>query len=95
MTDIGSLALVIFDVVAIAGIVTVISWLGHGDGDSLAVLFSIPVNPPWPHGVQEEELKPWPVERLGQYTDTFEGNRVIERCREAASPSPRPSAAAD
>jgi hypothetical protein len=38
--------------------------LAGSEGPSLTDLLAIPVDPPWPRGVQEEEPLPWRVERL-------------------------------
>jgi hypothetical protein len=38
--------------------------LARAEGWTLADLFAVPVDPPWPHGVQEEEPTRWRVENL-------------------------------
>jgi hypothetical protein len=38
--------------------------LAGAEGPTLADLFAIPVDPPWPRGVQEEEPRRWQLERL-------------------------------
>ena len=51
------------------------------DGPSLSRLFAVPLDPPWPRGVQEEEPAPWQMERL-----RFAGQPgAVERVRAAGS----------
>jgi hypothetical protein len=40
--------------------------LANADGGTLADLFAIPLDPPWPHGVQEEEPIRWRMQALRQ-----------------------------
>ena len=68
----GAVALLTLPPIALA------RWLSGGDGSGLADLFAIPVDPPWPRGVQEEEPVQWRVELLGPAT----------MARRVAGPSP-------
>ena len=38
--------------------------LAGSEGGAFTDLFAIPLDPPWPRGVQEEEPAPWRVELL-------------------------------
>jgi hypothetical protein len=40
--------------------------LARAEGGTLADLFAIPLDPPWPRGVQEEEPARWRMEMLSQ-----------------------------
>jgi hypothetical protein len=40
--------------------------LSDAEGASLADAFRIALDPPWPHGVQEEEPQPWRVELIAR-----------------------------
>jgi hypothetical protein len=42
--------------------------LAGAEGPTLANLFAIPVDPPWPRGVQEEEPVRWPLDRFEHRT---------------------------
>ena len=55
---VGSLAIVVVPAIVL------IRWLAGGEGPSLADVLAIPVDPPWPRGVQEEEPMHWRVEAL-------------------------------
>jgi len=44
--------------------------LGNAEGGSLADLLAIPLDSPWPRGVQEEEPTRWRVESLRLGTET-------------------------
>jgi hypothetical protein len=39
-------------------------FLGGSDGPGLEAVFRIPLDQPWPRGVQEEELTPWRLDAL-------------------------------
>jgi hypothetical protein len=54
----GSLAIVVVPAILL------IRWLAGDEGPTLADVFAIPVDPPWPRGVQEEEPVRWHVEAL-------------------------------
>jgi hypothetical protein len=40
--------------------------MAGADGAALGDIFRIPVDPPWPRGVREEEPVPWRLDRLGR-----------------------------
>lgn len=48
----------------VAPIILINRLMAGADGPTLADIFAIPVDPPWPRGVQEEEPVRWHVERL-------------------------------
>ena len=54
----GSLAIVVVPTIVL------IRWLGGEEGPSLADVLAVPLDPPWPRGVQEEEPMRWHVEAL-------------------------------
>jgi hypothetical protein len=78
MNDVASLAQVSFAAVLMAGIALAVRWLGDAEGGSLADLFRIPLDPPWPRGVQEEAPRPWQVERLSRRGDVVPDRRALE-----------------
>jgi hypothetical protein len=55
---VGSLAIVVVPAIVL------IRWLAGDEGPSLADVLAIPIDPPWPRGVQEEEPVRWHVEAL-------------------------------
>ena len=66
MIDLEAVARIALAIAAIAGLVLTLRWLGSGEGGSLMELFKIPVDPPWPRGVQEAEPQRWQLERLSR-----------------------------
>ncbi len=50
--------------VVVVPVILLNRWLADAEGPSLAGMFAIPLDPPWPRGVQEEEPVQWRVERL-------------------------------
>jgi hypothetical protein len=56
----GSIALVVAPVILINQL------LAGNEGPSLTDILAIPVDPPRPRGVQEEEPVPWRIERLSR-----------------------------
>jgi hypothetical protein len=95
MMDIEALTEGAIDILAIGGVVWGIHWLGREDGGSLADLFAIPLNPPWPRGVQEEEPQPWRIERLYRTSAAGEPSQRRPARVSASGSSTRPSIAAD
>ena len=95
MTDIGSLGLIALDVLAIGGVIAIVNWLARAEGGSLADLFSIPVNPPLPRGVQEEEPQAWRIERLAPRAGAAVAPRGHEMRGEAKGHAARASIATD
>ena len=73
----GSIALVV------APAVLLTRFLAGSEGPSLSDMLAIPVDPPWPRGVQEEEPVPWRVERLSR--------RVAPSARPIPGPAARPA----
>ena len=65
MTDLASL----FEIAASTAMIVAAAFLlnrllAGAEGPTLADLFAIPLDPPWPRGVQEEEPGRWRLERL-------------------------------
>lgn len=63
--------------------------LAGAEGPTLADLFAIPVDPPWPHGVQEEEPRRWrldPLERRPVAADP-----IAADCRQRGMPNAAPA----
>jgi hypothetical protein len=48
----------------VAPVIVLNRLLAGADGPTLADVFAIPVDPPWPRGVQEEEPLRWRLDRL-------------------------------
>ena len=57
--------------------------LAGADGPTLADLFAIPVDPPWPRGVQEEEPVRWRPELLERQSAA---GPLAEGCRPRGVP---------
>ena len=55
---VGSFAIVVVPAIALN------RWLAGAEGSSLADILAIPIDPPWPRGVQEEEPERWRLEAL-------------------------------
>lgn len=85
MIDFGETTQIALAGVAIAGSVLVLRWLGGEEGASLSELFRIPLDPPLPPRVQEEEPQRWQLERLSR--------RQIGDRRSVGSEATRPAAA--
>jgi hypothetical protein len=66
MFDLGAMVRIALAIAAIAGLALTLRWLGTGEDSSLPGLFSIPVDPPLPRGVQEEEPQRWRLDRLSR-----------------------------
>jgi hypothetical protein len=61
--------------------------LDRSEGGTLADLFAIPLDAPWPRGVQEEEPARWRVENLHPSRRAIpQGDRA--RSRQPAQPAP-------
>jgi hypothetical protein len=95
MTDIGTLVLSAIDVLAIGGLIAIVNWLARGEGGSLADLFAIPLNPPLPRGIQEEEPQAWHIERLAPRAGAVGAPRGLELRRQANGHATRASIATD
>ncbi len=79
MNDIQSLFEIIVLVAMVATpAILLVRVLAGGEGVSLADLFAVSVDLPWPRGVQEEEPTRWRVELLR------EPSRTGDRSRDAA-----------
>jgi cell division septation protein DedD len=65
VTDFASLFLVAGSIaVVVLPVIVLDRWLAGAEGSSLADILAIPIDPPWPRGVQEEEPVRWHVEAL-------------------------------
>lgn len=83
MNDIASLFEIIAAIaVVVAPPILLIRLLADGKDVSPVNLFAIPVDPPWPRGVQEEDSPRWRVE-------------LIEKRRQAADQPGTPSQSPD
>jgi hypothetical protein len=89
MIDLGEMAHIAVPIAAIAGLVLTLRWLGGTDGASLAELFRIPIDPPWPRGVQEEEPQRWRLERLSRSRIGYLRRTGADTARQAVDGSTR------
>ena len=66
MSDFASLVQMVAGIMLVVVPFVLLARLVGGDdvGVTLTDVFSVSVNPPWPHRVQEEEPTRWRVERL-------------------------------
>lgn len=93
MNDFASLVQIAAGIVLATGPFVLLARLIGGDdaGVTLSDVFSVSVNPPWPHRVQEEEPVRWRVERLRpRSAEPVDSARRTPRSAEL----PRPVAAA-
>jgi hypothetical protein len=54
-------------------------WLAGDEGASLADVLAIPIDPPWPRGVQEEEPVRWRLEALRPSRDRARAPEPADR----------------
>lgn len=67
MTDYATLLQMAATIVLVVAPAVLLNRLLAGDeGSTLTDILAIPIDPPWPRGVQEEEPVPWRVERLAR-----------------------------
>ena len=59
------------------------------EGPTLADLCAIPVDPPWPHGVQEEEPLRWRLDRLERRP--VAADPIAADCRQRGMPNAAPA----
>jgi hypothetical protein len=62
--------IVAYTALVVAPAVVLIRLLAGTDGPSLPVILGMPLDPPWPRGVQEEEPLPWRLEHLSRRSGT-------------------------
>ena len=77
----GSLALVVVPPIVLT------RWLGGDEGPSLADVLAVPLDPPWPRGVQEEEPVRWHVEALRPSRGRAHAPEAPERANRRATRS--------
>jgi hypothetical protein len=49
------LEIVAYTALLVLPLIVLVRFLAGGDGVALADMFAVPLDPPWPRGVQEEE----------------------------------------
>ena len=91
MTEFASLLEITAYIALIAGPAIALNRLLAGaEGPTIADVFAIPVDAPWPHGVQEEETLRWRLDRLERRSmPAAVAAPVVRACRPQA---PRPTA---
>ena len=82
MFDPTTLTNLVFAAISLTALVAILRAIGAGDPVHLGSMFAHPWEAPWPRGVQEEEPRPWRLERLAVHDDV---PRPIERSRTSAS----------
>ncbi len=93
MTDLASL----FEIAATTAMIVVPAivlnrLLAGTEGPTLTDLFAVPVDPPWPLGVQEEEPVRWRLDRLEHRTAAGDAAAADCRSKRLERPSMTPSA---
>lgn len=65
VSDIATLIeIVAYTALVVAPAALLTRLLAGNDGPSLPVILGVPLDPPWPRGVQEEEPVPWQLDHL-------------------------------
>ena len=76
MFDPTTLTNLVFVAISLTAMAAILRAIGAGDPLDLGSMFAHPWEATWPRGVQEEEPRPWRLERLGVRDDAPRPDRA-------------------